>query len=376
MKRILRKIHLWLSVPFGLIITITCLSGAALVFEEEITALCRPELHRIEHPGSEPLPMGQILRSARQTLPSGTDIAGISIPHDPDKPWRVNLTKPHRASLSVNPYTGEVLGRNERLPFFNFMFRAHRWLLDGSRSVGKTVVGTSTMVFAFILLTGLALWWPRRRRAIKSGLTISTRKGMRRFWFDLHNAGGFYALLLLLVMALTGLTWSFGWYRSAFYRLFGAEVQAAASKPSGKQDRSRKAENNGMKGKHQDRSGQQPDFTQWEKVYKQLRDRHTDYRQITISEGTASVSGARWGNQRAADRYAFQPKTGRLTEATPYAEAKTANKLRGWIYSVHVGNWGGWLTRILWFCAALIGASLPLTGYYLWWKRTRKKGCA
>ncbi|MEO5136381.1 PepSY domain-containing protein, partial [Bacteroides ovatus] len=42
------------------------------------------------------------------------------------------------------------------------------------------------------------------------------------------------------------------------------------------------------------------------------------------------------------------------------------------IYSVHVGNWGGMFTRILTFIAALLGAALPLTGYYLWIKRLIK----
>ena len=48
-------------------------------------------------------------------------------------------------------------------------------------------------------------------------------------------------------------------------------------------------------------------------------------------------------------------------------------KIRGWIYSVHVGSWGGMLTRLLTFIAALIGATLPLTGYYLWIKRNLEK---
>lgn len=47
---------------------------------------------------------------------------------------------------------------------------------------------------------------------------------MARFWYGLHVAGGMYALLLILVMALTGLTWSFGWYRTAFYTVFGVDT--------------------------------------------------------------------------------------------------------------------------------------------------------
>ncbi|MDE6348140.1 MAG: PepSY domain-containing protein, partial [Bacteroides sp.] len=38
-------------------------------------------------------------------------------------------------------------------------------------------------------------------------------------------------------------------------------------------------------------------------------------------------------------------------------------------YTMHVSNWGGIFTRILTFLAALLGATLPLTGYYLWAKR-------
>ena len=48
-------------------------------------------------------------------------------------------------------------------------------------------------------------------------------------------------------------------------------------------------------------------------------------------------------------------------------------RLRGWIYSVHAGTFGGLLTRVLWFIASLFGASLPLTGYWLWLRRLRKK---
>lgn len=35
MKKIFRQIHLWLSVPFGLIISLICFSGAMLVFEND-----------------------------------------------------------------------------------------------------------------------------------------------------------------------------------------------------------------------------------------------------------------------------------------------------------------------------------------------------
>ena len=48
MKKVFRKIHLWLSVPFGLLITLICFSGAMLVFETEVMELCHRDLYYVE----------------------------------------------------------------------------------------------------------------------------------------------------------------------------------------------------------------------------------------------------------------------------------------------------------------------------------------
>jgi len=40
---------------------------------------------------------------------------------------------------------------------------------------------------------------------------------------------------------------------------------------------------------------------------------------------------------------------------------------------LHTGSWGGWFSRILYAIAAFIGGFLPISGYYLWWKRRSTK---
>lgn len=50
-----------------------------------------------------------------------------------------------------------------------------------------------------------------------------------------------------------------------------------------------------------------------------------------------------------------------------------ANTIRHTVYVWHVGKCGGIITRIIWFLSALGLASLPLTGLFLWLRRTRKK---
>ena len=382
MRKIFRNIHLWLSVPFGILITLICFSGAALVFEKEVMELCHRDLYFVKKVEAAPLPMEQLMTKVAATLPDSVSVTGVNVSSDPERAYQVTLSKPRRASMYVDQYTGEVTGKYERAPFFNFMFRMHRWLLDSMKQDGgifwgKMIVGTSTLMFVFVLISGVFVWWPRTRKALKNSLKIVANKGWRRFWYDLHVAGGMYTLVFLLAMALTGLTWSFSWYRTGFYKVFGVETmqgggghgaQAQTAAHGGDRAQGRSG------GENRERKPFSP-FANWQKVYEELKELSPDYKQITVSRGSATVSFNRLGNRRAADRYTFNPRNGEITGTTLYKDADTSGKIRGWIYSVHVGSWGGWATRILSFLAALIGASLPLTGYYLWIRRlVRKSG--
>lgn len=380
MRKIFRNIHLWLSVPFGILITLICFSGAALVFEKEVMELCHRELYFVKKVEAAPLPMEQLMTKVAATLPDSVSVTGVNISSDPERAYQVTLSKPRRASMYVDQYTGEITGKYERAPFFNFMFRMHRWLLDSMKQDGgifwgKMIVGTSTLMFVFVLISGVVVWWPRTRKALKNSLKIVANKGWRRFWYDLHVAGGMYALVFLLAMALTGLTWSFQWYRTGFYKTFGVEVQpsmghgnAAANSTAKGGKRDGKPEGREGRGAHR-----YSPYTNWQQVYEQLAEANPDYKQISVSNGSASVAVPRFGNQRGTDRYKFNPRNGEITETTLYKDLDNSGKIRGWIYSVHVGSWGGMLTRILTFVAALIGASLPLTGYYLWIRKKIKR---
>lgn len=120
----------------------------------------------------------------------------------------INFTG-EKAACFINPYTGEITGIDDGKGFFMKMMRLHRWLLDeykrdGSFAWGKTIVGYSTLVLVIIIISGLVIWYPRNKKVLKNRLKIKTKAGWFRFLYDLHVSGGFYAALLLLVLALTG----------------------------------------------------------------------------------------------------------------------------------------------------------------------------
>lgn len=418
MKKNFRKLHLWLGLPFGLIISLICFSGAMLLIEPEVTAWLQPEFQSVSEIKDKRLPADVLVEKVAATIPDSVQVTGITFSTDPTKPATVNLSQPRRASVSINQYTGEVIGQSKRVPFFFTMFRLHRWLLDSYKptgfSLGKLVTGVSTLMFVFVLISGLVIWWPKTRQALRNRLTVKTDKGRHRLFYDLHAAGGFYASILLLVMALTGLTWSFDWYRAGFYKVFGVEMaEGGHGGPSGGRGEGRGRGERGGRGEGREGKGRGErggrgegrgealpagkkeagkfDFgpsgsaevpakypasiAVWDAAYEQVASDNIDktYKAITISDGEASLSLGGYGNQRAADQYKYDTATGQLLSVERYADMDNSSKIRGWVYTAHTFSWGGWFTRLPALLAVLIGFLLPLTGCYLWWKRTFRK---
>lgn len=363
MKKLFKELHKWLSIPLGLLISVTCFSGAMLVFETEISEALRPRYYRVVAEG-EPLAIDELIARVEPTLGEGQEITGITIFEDAERSYKVNLSQPKHAATYVNQYSGEVLGSPERLGFFRTMFRLHRWFMDsrpadGGIFWGKMIVGVSTLLMVVIIITGLIVWIPKHRKSLANRMTIKLRSGRHRLLYDLHVAGGFYAAALLLVMALTGLTWSFTWYRDGLYALFGIEQ----SEPKGGGEAHNKSR------VHEDVALAASTYLHWQQVYESVAAECDTATQITLAKGSASVKYAQWGNQRASDKYLFDNATGEMMGVNSYESSSKMSKMRGWLYTLHVGSWGGLFTRIMWFLAAMLGATLPLTGYYLWIRR-------
>lgn len=373
MMKNFRKIHLWISVPFGIIITLICFSGAMLVFEHEITRAVQHDVYYVAEVGENTQPVGELMEKVAATLPDSVSITGVTVFHDPERTYQVSLSSGRNASLFVDQYTGRITGRYERIGFFTKMFRLHRYLLDNANprgkgiKAGKWVVGISTLVFVVALITGIVIWCPRVSKAgLRRSLSISFSHGWSTFWKGLHVAGGMYVVVFVLVMALTGLTWSYQWYRTAFYALFGAggapRIVHHTILPTGREDKE-----DGVN------TSDNSEFELWQQIYDELVAENPGAPKITVGHGTAIVFLNDFGNGRATDRYKFDRSSGELKVTSAYSDAEKSVRLRGWVYSTHIGSIGGVLTRIIWFISALLGASLPLTGYYIWIRHLIRK---
>lgn len=372
MKKFFRKLHLWLSIPTGIIIFIVCLSGAMLVFQEEILHLANPSHYYVEEVKGEPLPLDKLIPMVNEQLTENS-VAGVQIFSDPKRTYTMTLKEGFRVSAFVNPYTAEVTGYYyyQENPFYVIM-RIHRWLMDGTRTWGKYAVGISTLLFIFILITGLIVQPGKFFR--KSTFVISRGKGKFRLLYDLHNVLGVYACIVLLICALTGLMWSFTWYRNGVFKLFGTEAVQTRAHGHGNRAGNAKSGGQGAEDKEKEKL---LNVAHWQEVFNHVKAENPDMEFIRMQDKKAAVHLAGSMRSRAVDTYNFDARTGEIKGIDYYKDVAKSSRIWGWVYSLHVGNfWGIW-SKILVFIAALFGASLPVTGYWMYFKklsRKKKKG--
>lgn len=363
MRTFFKKLHKWLSIPVGIIITIMCLTGAILVFQDEILELSNPEHYFVSEVKGSPIPLEELIPIVNAQLGDNT-VTDVKISDDPNRTYSMSLTNGFRVTAFVNQYTGQLTGKSEyQKTFFYKIMTLHRWLMDGSRTWGKYTVGISTLIFVFILISGFIIWMPKKLN--KSRFKIQFRKGAKRLFFDLHNVLGVYACLVLLICALTGLVWSFDWYRDGVFKLFGAEVKQEQQGGHGGKGRG------GNRGG--DKEKKEVNVAQWQTVVNGLQQSNPDYEYIRIQDGVASVHLKSSAVSRATDKYDFDKLNGEITKTTLFKDQDKTSKIRSWVYSLHVGDYWGIWSKIFTCLLALAGASLPITGYYMFFVKRKKK---
>lgn len=347
-KRIFKTIHLWLSIPFGLIIVMMCLSGAILLFERDFGHIGQAEVPVIK---STPLPLDSILVLTERQIPEEKKIVGVTTYPDPAHAYKIMLNKPTMAAVWINQYNGELMGNYNRAAIFKIASSAHRRLFGQTKdkggkgaTIGKYVIGISTIATFLIIISGIVLWFPKKGQW-GSKLKISMKKGTYRFLFDFHCMGGIIASTVMIICVMTGLNWSFDWYRNLFYSSLGSEVAKLNSHKT-------PAEN----------------FNAWQVAYNNIKESNPD-KEIRIYQGEIDVVPQSSGNQQGYDSYEFDKNSGAILKTIPYENMKRSSKIKGWINTLHMGSWAGWFSKFIYLISVILGATLPITGYYLWIRR-------
>ena len=153
-------------------------------------------------------------------------------------PLRRDEQGARRTSLYVDPYDARVLGAPRGEEFFATVRRLHRWLLipGDAKGWGRQITGVAALGLIVMLISGLVLRWPRRAGSVKMWLKPNLGLSGRGLHRSLHAVIGTWVLPVYLVMTLTGLWYSFDWYKDGVVWLL-SRPHVAAAKMQPKQPR-------------------------------------------------------------------------------------------------------------------------------------------
>jgi uncharacterized iron-regulated membrane protein len=73
-----------------------------------------------------------------------------------------------------------------------------------------------------------------------------------------------------------------------------------------------------------------------------------------------------------SDQYHYHTQTGKMYFGTAHSQKTLGAKWRNSNYAIHVGSIYGLPTKLLATFISLFCASLPVTGFYVWWGRKKK----
>jgi uncharacterized iron-regulated membrane protein len=365
-KKGIGKIHLWLGLSSGIIVFILAITGCLYTFQEEIQNYTE-EYRFVEKQNNPILLPSQLEEIARKELP-GKSLHAIKYNGGEKSAEAIffHYEPTYYYIVYLNPYSGKVLETaNMDRGFFRFILDGHFYLWL-PHEIGQIVVASATLIFIILILSGLYLWYPRNKNAVKQRFRFKWKKGTKwkRKNYDLHNITGFYVLLIALIFAITGLVWGFQWFAYSYYTVLGGEKSMVYEDPISTKKMV-------LPNKPLDKI-----YLLMQKEYPQAKsiEVHPPENDSTsIAANANPEEGTYWKTDyRYFDQYTLEEKEVKHLYGK-YKDAAVSDKLMRMNYDIHTGTVLGLAGKIFAFFISLLIASLPISGFYIWWGRNKKK---
>lgn len=380
LKNTILWIHKWLGILTGIVVFLVSLSGAIYTFQDELKLAIYPSKYFLRDSAAtqEPKPLSALIAIAQSHLPAGEKISRVDLYPKKNRSWVFRASETdangfghwnyfrYYKRVFLNPYTGELLAvEDSKNEFFQLCLQLHMNLLLG-KTFGHALVGYSTVVFVVLLLSGMVLWWPKkwRGKALKRAVSFDWKAKWKRLNYDLHNVLGFYSFLFALMLAVTGLVFSFPAFKKVYIEFFNAfttnvELQHLPEKntdsiapmyadplDNGLAHLLKKYPSAGM-------------------MSIRLRGADEPLLDIQIRLDENRSGQFKW--------YYFRRDNLQVDHVQDSQLLTGGDKLASLNFDLHTGSIAGLTTKALLFVIALFCASLPVTGYILWWQKQGKK---
>jgi uncharacterized iron-regulated membrane protein len=224
-------IHFYAGLIAGLLFTVVGITGSAIVFVPELRVMEAPR-DAVVHPVGSPLPLQTIFDRIRQSRPqdyiesfsSANERESFELTPEKSLNFRTYAPNGDRIQTFIDQYTGKILCQyNYNRRFLQKIYELHDNLLAGL--TGRKVNAWFAMLLLVVSVAGLLLWW-RGRKYWRLGFEYRIQASWKRQVWDLHNLGGFIFFLPLLILAVTGIYYS---YKAEYIAIASALTRGPAT---------------------------------------------------------------------------------------------------------------------------------------------------
>lgn len=354
-KRITFQLHWFFGITAGFVLALMGVTGALYSFEDELLGLFNPGT-RIELGKTGVVPLPELVKRLEA---AGNDrVSAVFVMAD-GAPSRVFFQPPpgerRGASRYFNAFTGELLPGPAGEAFFDVVLQLHRFLALGP--VGRQITGACTLILIFFCVSGLYLRWPRQALNWRAWLTLDRAKKGRAFNWDLHATAGTWCLALYLLAGLTGLFWSYEWYRQGATALLSSAPSEQRRQAGGPVEA--------------------PDYAMlWRRLNEVAGPGLTRWTVRASAKGqplSVSYLTVDAAHPRAFDLVEFEPVTGRIVREQRYASKPFGERILASVYALHTGEYFGLVGRLLMMLASVSMPVFLVTGWLLYLDRRRKQ---
>lgn len=378
------KLHLWFGLSIGLIIFIVSVTGALYVFKDEIENFTRKDViyHNEQNIAQKQiLPIRVLEKAVDNQVKEKFKIHWVNVPIDKKmsyqfywyehntNAWNYFDEFPIYKVAYVNPYDGKVLRvYDEKNGFFQIVKMIH-WSFLLKQDWGKYIVGIPVIIFIIMLISGIILWWPKNKAARKQRFSFRWEniKSWKRKNYDLHNILGFYASIFALIFSITGLFYAFFVIQTMMYVVFsgGNTVYPDFSHITTKAPLETRND------------------TTLDKVINTVRTNYPNSYGFSVDLGHPHMDDHEHPNFSVFVKHLsysyhknssliFDENSGELLHTHNHEDKDLGEKAVAANYDVHVGSILGLPTKIIAFIVSIICASLPVTGFLVWYGRRKK----
>jgi uncharacterized iron-regulated membrane protein len=385
LRPVLWRLHFFTGFLAAPVVVWLCLSGILFAWNPQIESAIYDEALTATADG-EPRPLAEQVAAARTAYP-GYDVVQVSPAGAAGETTGVQLKPrgaeavgfapaPGAVTVYVDPAGATVTGR---------IFESRRpaeWLrnLHSNFRIGSwadTVTELAASLALISLGSGLYLWWPRTRSALRRSfvprLRGLRRGGGRRPWRDLHASLGVLTVAALAVMVVTGLTWTdhAGRWVDVAKAALVAEPPVLQTQLTGST-----GEGSGSHSAHGGAGRSSGEATRWDAVDGVVvsAERAGVVRPYVVSPpagpddawSVAEVDN-RWPIE--SESVAIDPETGAVVDRLTFADNPLLEQATTVGIGFHEGTLFGLLNQIGLTVLAVALIVIVVSGYAMWWRR-------